>query len=569
MEIRFKHGSIFTPVRLMNAALYVTVLTQCSNPSSKGTSTANDFATNVKDSGRPYALSRYYTLELNGQSLELVRGVCSGNSTGIETPTWTDCSEGTDTNRVDLDTFLNTIRPGLANVLKSFSEADVNFSLRESASSYFSKIEGDLKDSHDLDFLKTSVINSQTENLNYLKRIAKENYGLLNLLYAIGERNSPPFVLDVKDLPETDKRIVAAVRNLDGTFEKAMKTKGIPCSKETVRFKSEDGGCLDHDTHLVWTPVYAKETIVDAAIWKSYPNAVGQCSQLGLGEKYDWRIPTTDEINTLVGEGSQSVKVYPDLYYWTTTANYMDGVFEKSHDLEVSDEPVLEKDTHILLGYNSSSIDSAESWSRKYSWDKSNLREKSHSHRSGSKETESNDHYAYSDAVYGVRSESMKELSRVLKSKFHYRMDVHKLFKLKTSSTFDLKEHSFLFAEGEILKKLEHTIRSPVASVKTSEYSSFYNEKKGHSESFDGNVYGTVNGSGANFGRRKSKETNQESETESVQTSSVSVKLYGYDRYREILDRSEKVDPLRYVEYELPPDVNKDEIALVCVRELK
>lgn len=95
----------------------------------------------------------------------------------------------------------------------------------------------------------------------------------------------------------------------------------LPAS-ERFELVMGDAAVLDKETGLVW----AKNANI-ALGYKSWQNAINYCRNLNIGGRIGWRLPTVEELSSLVDE-SQSNPALPDghpfvdvqsRHYWSST----------------------------------------------------------------------------------------------------------------------------------------------------------------------------------------------------------------------------------------------------------
>jgi hypothetical protein len=99
-------------------------------------------------------------------------------------------------------------------------------------------------------------------------------------------------------------------------FKKMLDTKNYKKISEKFTIKNDDVA-VDNITNLMWS----RKTL-GKMTWQG---AVDYCKNLKLGGYSDWRLPTLEELKTLIKKGSPSpainTKVFPDTessYYWSS-----------------------------------------------------------------------------------------------------------------------------------------------------------------------------------------------------------------------------------------------------------
>lgn len=92
--------------------------------------------------------------------------------------------------------------------------------------------------------------------------------------------------------------------------------------------RSNDGVITDSDTKLQWQ---------DAKIQKkvNWNQAMNYCDKLTLGGKNDWRLPSVDELNSIVNGSfiKHKMKYKPShMYYWTSKV--FDGDVDQAYEID-------------------------------------------------------------------------------------------------------------------------------------------------------------------------------------------------------------------------------------------
>jgi hypothetical protein len=144
-------------------------------------------------------------------------------------------------------------------------------------------------------------------------------------VHITGKQEDMDNLVGILDLKITNN--VLQIDPLNTNFKKMLDTKGYKDVKEKFIIKNEDIA-IDNITNLMWS----RKTLGKMA-WQE---AINYCKHLKLGGYSDWRLPSKEELETLIKKGSSSptinTKVFPDTessYYWssTTYASYTYGAW--------------------------------------------------------------------------------------------------------------------------------------------------------------------------------------------------------------------------------------------------
>lgn len=116
-----------------------------------------------------------------------------------------------------------------------------------------------------------------------------------------------------------------------GTYDRE-ETPG-DCRRNDEKFNSEEGGCLDFSTGVVWS--------APAPRTGNYREATQYCSQLDEGTRKDWSLPKRTELLHL-SRTESGARDYLSFrfrnFFWTSVGNSNSAVLVELHSQEVANE---------------------------------------------------------------------------------------------------------------------------------------------------------------------------------------------------------------------------------------
>ena len=100
---------------------------------------------------------------------------------------------------------------------------------------------------------------------------------------------------------------------IPGSWSRALSATG-GCTSQRFQCVLGDVAVLDRETGLVW------ERVPSAAAAGDWDTARALAARGFVGGRYGWRIPSEEELATLVAAGAgHPFTVLPNTYYWTAT----------------------------------------------------------------------------------------------------------------------------------------------------------------------------------------------------------------------------------------------------------